>query len=119
MDILNHKTDSRVIQSETFNRDNTRGMNTVQHLHEDGCVSWETWQDKAVVQAILDDNKEAQKHNFDPKSEMRHVASIPAEIEVKWIHETGDVNILTDFDFLKRKLNDPEWAYLKRTPLVI
>lgn len=43
-----------------------------------------------------------------------HVAQIPLEIVTKWLIEDG-VNVLDGEhqDYLARKLNDPEWAYLR------
>ncbi len=48
--------------------------------------------------------------------EMWHVAEIPNEIALKWMIEEG-VNIFSDQEafkkVLKKKLNDPDYAYLR------
>jgi len=50
----------------------------------------------------------------------RHVASIPNVIYVKWLdeeHRKGNTSLrmfTPEFDLIvQRKLNDPEWAYLR------
>jgi len=76
----------------------------------------DTWQD---VEPILDHNKalrgEAQKSDWG-----RHVASIPNVILVKWLNEEyarGNVSLrmyTAEFnELVQRKLNDPDWAYLR------
>lgn len=71
------------------------------------------------VGALLDQNREMQAHNdgYSPTRELRRVARIPALLRLKWINEEGwdclDANCQ---DKLARKLNDPDYAYLRTAP---
>lgn len=73
----------------------------------------ETIQD---VEPILEQNKmlrgEAQRSDWG-----RHVASIPNVVLVKWLNEEGaDVLRMGSEEFgafIRRKLNDPDWAHLR------
>ena len=71
------------------------------------------------VEAILEQNKvwrtEEQKSDWG-----RHVAEIPNVIYVRWLDEehargNTDLRLFTpEFDaIVKKKLQDPEWAYLR------
>lgn len=70
------------------------------------------------VEAILDNNKRLQSEQ--QKSDWgRHIASIPNVILEKWINEDG-VNYLSlpkdEFArMVKRKLRDPDYAWLRTT----
>lgn len=73
------------------------------------------------VTDILESNKQQTAQTVDSrygKEMMHHVADIPMAIYAKWLKEEG-VDILANTPeankFLKRKLNDPEFRYLKRT----
>lgn len=81
----------------------------------------------ADVEAALDVNKAMATHNdgYSPSRELRRAFHIPAIILVKWQNEIGydprhpnASNPLhpANSDFLKRKLNDPDWAYLRTAP---
>lgn len=70
------------------------------------------------VEPILERNK--QLRAMEQKSDWgRHVASIPNIIMVKWLNEEWqrghDVRYLSREwdDLVARKLQDPEWAYLR------
>lgn len=71
------------------------------------------------VEPILEWNKAARAE--DQKSDWgRHVARIPNVIYVKWLdeeHAKGNTSLRMfspEFDaIVKRKLQDPEWAYLR------
>lgn len=71
------------------------------------------------VEPILEWNKEARRD--EQKSDWgRHVARIPNVIYVKWLddeHRKGNTQLrmfTPEFDeIVKRKLQDPEWAYLR------
>lgn len=68
------------------------------------------------VAPILEWNKAAQTHNdgYTPSREMRRVASIPMALISKWLHEEGwDAFNPAHHDKLMRKLNDPEYRYLR------
>lgn len=50
------------------------------------------------------------------KQEFWLYASIPAGVQVKWLVEDGiDIYNKDHSDRVGKKLNDPEWAYLKTT----
>ena len=71
------------------------------------------------VEPILDRNKELR--TIDQRSDWgRHVASIPNVIYVRWLdeeHARGNTTLrlfTKEFDeIVQRKLDDPEWAYLR------
>lgn len=71
------------------------------------------------VEPILEWNRQARKD--EQRSDWgRHVARIPNVIYVKWLYEehakgnTGLRMFTPEFDLIvQRKLNDPEWAYLR------
>ena len=81
------------------------------HLDPDGkSLTVEHVQD---VEGILENNKalrsQPQKSDWG-----RHVASIPNVIITRWMNETGAMPFTKEFDdIVKRKLNDPDWAYLR------
>lgn len=74
------------------------------------------WQD---VEDIIERNKTLQ--NMEQKSDWgRHKASIPTTILTQWLHEEwnrGNTQIRwasDEFDrLINRKLEDPEWRYLR------
>ena len=87
---------------------------TVPHLdRSEKKIHFERIQD---VEPILDHNKALQ--SMPQKSDfMRHIATIPCVILEKWANEDG-VNIFKmpreDYSrYLRKKLNDPEWRYLR------
>lgn len=92
------------------------GMEVLFHPQPDGTFLIEHRQD---VEAHLDRNKALQNHDdgYSPTRELRRAASIPDVIVVKWMEENG-INV---FDpehstAVKRKLNDPEWRWLRTAP---
>jgi hypothetical protein len=66
---------------------------------------------------ILDRNRAMANHNdgYTPTRELRRVAHIPAIIRNKWLAEEGWDAYRPDLygDKLMRKLNDPDWQYLR------
>lgn len=85
------------------------------HKNSEGGFTIQRRQD---VEPILERNKQLQ--NTPQKSDWgRHVASIPLVFIEKWANEEG-ANLLTmgqqeSAKFLKRKLSDPDWRFLKTT----
>jgi len=85
------------------------------HRHSDGTITFERIQN---VAPILDDNKALEQ--IAQKGDFRHIATIPNVIIEQWINESG-VALLglpnKDFAaFVKRKLADPDYAYLRTAP---
>lgn len=87
------------------------------HFDSNGCdLAIEHIQD---VEPILHWNREARRD--EQRSEWgRHVARIPNVIYVKWLndeHARGNTSLwmfTAEFDLVvQRKLDDPEWAYLR------
>ena len=72
------------------------------------------------VEPIIESNKAMQKdENYSKdgiKREWWHAARIPVVIQEKWLREEGiDVFKTEHWPRLKKKLNDPDWMYLKTT----
>ena len=83
---------------------------------KDSAIIADSWQD---VEPILERNKwlrsQRQKSDWG-----RHVATIPNVILMRWLNEEHargrtDLALFSkEFDdVVKRKLNDPDWAYLR------
>lgn len=77
-----------------------------------------TIQRRQDVEPILERNKQLQ--NTPQKSDWgRHIASIPLVFIEKWANEEGANLLKMGKDeaakFLKRKLSDPDWRFLKTT----
>ena len=89
--------------------------------HNDGTFGEASWQD---CDAILEDNKRA-SNDYSRKfgDEPRMIADVPNAVLVGWMTKDGvDIFKLPQDElrkYLRRKLNDPEWSYLKRAPIVI
>jgi hypothetical protein len=72
------------------------------------------------VEPIIDTNKAMQNDdNYSRdgiKNEFWHVARIPVTIQEKWLREDGiDIYNKDHWPKVKRKLNDPDYRYLKTT----
>jgi hypothetical protein len=50
---------------------------------------------------------------------LHHAARIPASVLMEWVREDGHQAVYLDPKYLARKLNDPDWRYLKRLPIQI
>lgn len=94
------------------------GISHEVHFEEDRLVFAAT-QD---CDAILDLNKAMATENdgYTPSREMRRVASIPLVLVYKWRQEEGwDAFNPRHADRLARKLNDPDYAWLRTAPGVV
>ena len=67
------------------------------------------------VEPLLERNKALANANdgYTPSREMRRLASIPNIVLMQWLAEAGSFEILRDPEFLAKKLNDPDYAYLR------
>jgi hypothetical protein len=67
------------------------------------------------VGAVLDQNKKLQNHNdgYSESRELRRVASIPAVVIEQWKNEGIDIFNPDHAVAVARKLNDPDYAYLR------
>lgn len=72
------------------------------------------------VPIIIDRNKQAQ-NDWDGKlgDGLHKAAEIPASVLMQWYIADGQKAVLLDPDYLTRKLNDPDWKYLKRLPITL
>lgn len=69
---------------------------------------------------LLESNKSAQNESFDKRSEMWHVARIPAYVQLEWLTKYGvDPWDPNHAEGRRRLLNSSEYAHLKRAPIVI
>jgi hypothetical protein len=75
------------------------------------------------VEPVLDVNKDEYNNydkHLDRGNEMRHVARIPASVQLKWLLEDGiDIHNKDHMGAVLRKLNDPDWRYLRTNPTVL
>lgn len=72
------------------------------------------------VPLIIADNKRAQNDHSGKLGDGLHkAASIPASVLMEWVREDGHAAVYLDPDYLARKLNDPDWRYLKRLPITL
>lgn len=73
------------------------------------------------VDPILDENK--RKQNLEQRGWVRQVGSIPHVVTVKWMQEDGvfwpRLAPREQDEYLRRKLNDPDYLYLKTTSLKV
>ena len=69
------------------------------------------------VPLIIADNKRAQNEHSGRLGDGLHkAASVPNSILLEWFFADG-VWAPDDVDYMARKLNDPDWRYLKRLPI--
>ena len=90
----------------------------VKHWRPDGSGGIEVKISQDVA-PLLDRNRAMANHNdgYTESREMRRVASVPAIVRQKWLIEEGwDMMDPAHSDKLARKLNDPDWAYLRTAP---
>lgn len=94
----------------------TPDVQTTKLIVSDGDLHVERTQD---VEPILDHNKEISGLQQPFAGAFRHVATIPLVILEKWMNEEGaPVMSMSKNEFarfVKKKLNDPDWRYLKTT----
>ena len=93
------------------------GKHQVFHEEPDETFTIETTQD---AQEIVDSNRRKFNHYGDKLSvgkrgDWHQVASIPSVVMEQWIKETNGA-VLDDPKLLAAKLNDPDWALLKKSP---
>ena len=96
-------------------------------LHSDNGVTstfhYDEMADRSIIQTsqdcepIIERNKAVQSEKNDIGDWARHVATIPLVVAQKWMQDDG-VNFLAmgkadRRKYLRRKLNDPEWRYLR------
>lgn len=84
--------------------------------NEDGTFTVTQTQD---CEAIIELNKAMYNHNdgYTPSRDMKRIASIPNTFVYKWLVEEGwNANDPRYGDRLKRKLNDPDWRFLRTAP---
>lgn len=84
----------------------------------DGTVTFERVQD---VAPILDDNRQLEQQA--QRGDFRHVGTVPNVLIEKWINEEGAPVLAMSSDefarFIRRKLDDPDYRYLRTAPKLI
>lgn len=101
-----------------------------EHDPQRGLTMW--WEDTSDgfllhyeqdAEPIVDSNKikaNAGRDYYARDKDMWRVASIPIGIQYKWLIEDGlDVHDPDQWDRVARKLNDPDWRYLKTAEIII
>lgn len=87
------------------------GKTTTVEFLPDGNFLIHSYED---VAPLLDNNKMLRNDRVvDKRSEMRHVADIPATVIHKWLQEGIDVWSGEHQKEVAQKLNDPDWRYLR------
>ena len=88
-----------------------------QYHHYDHLTDITTIESVQNVEPIIERNKELAKTDHQQrgiKGGFWHAASVPNIIIEKWLREDGvDFFNRDHWGAVKRKLNDPEWAYLR------
>ena len=92
------------------------GVTTTFEIDEDGNVLVKRSQ---VLAKHFDANRQAYNafSLSDRARDIWRMASIPAVIVEKWLNEDG-INVFrkSDAERVRRKLNDPEWRWLRTAP---
>lgn len=91
------------------------GITQWHHFDEmTGKTTIETVQD---VEPFIEMNKkmrnDADYSRRGMKNEFWHVATIPIVVQEQWLKEGIDIHNNDHWPAVKRKLNDPEWQYLR------
>ncbi len=71
---------------------------------------------------FLDMNRAMANENdgYSPSRDLRRAASIPIGVAMKWLIEEGlDIYDPDHGERLMRKLNDPDWRYLRTAPGIL
>jgi hypothetical protein len=102
-----------------FDHDQQRGLKIVWEDTSDGFVLHY----EQDAQPIVDSNKakaNAGRDYYARDKDMWRVASIPIAIQYKWLIEDGlDVHDPDQWGRVARKLNDPDWRYLKTAEIIL
>lgn len=110
-------------------------MSLLLDVYPDGAyetVEWDYANGQAVIrrfsgdlQATIDRNKELLNHGNDrirtpDGMDMRHVASVPVDVQYKWFADYGiRAWDKEDWPAVKRLLNSNEWRYLRTSELYL
>jgi hypothetical protein len=88
--------------------------------HEEDAVLVKTEFDDAGTRALIDANRSAQNEDFDRRSEMWHVASIPTSVMYEWMTKFG-VNAWNrdHADRVKKLLNSDDYRWCKVKHIII
>jgi hypothetical protein len=104
------------VTKHLLEHDEFSGLTDFYHTASDGRFGVEIVQD---VEPILENNKALQGLNdgYTPSKEFRRAASIPNVIIEKWRIEEGiDFFNPDHWPAIKRKLNDPDYLWLRTAP---
>ena len=88
-----------------FSHDAATGVSTIEYRQDAG--------------PVIEANKRLQNEGdgYSPSRDLRRAAGIPAIIVMKWLVEDG-INVFErdHWAAVRRKLNDPEWPWLRTAP---
>lgn len=92
----------------------------VEYHHYDEATDRTIIESVQDVAPLLERNKAlatADDDGWSPSRELRRAAGIPAIVILKWLHEDG-INLFdrNHWPAVKRKLNDPDWRWLRTAP---
>lgn len=95
-------------------------------LEHDGAILTETILDGGDMhvlrhqdcEPILDNNKRLYTLNdgYSPSRDLRRVASIPLTVVEQWMKEGVNIFDKNCAEAIRKKLNSPEWLYLRTAP---
>lgn len=102
-----------------FKADPARGMNIWWEDTGDGFLLHYEQDAEPIIE--LNKKKRNEGRNYYAQdSELWRVASIPIGIQYKWLIEDGiDVHNEEHWPRVARKLNDPDWRYLKTAEVIV
>lgn len=102
-----------------FDRDPSRGLTTWWEDTPEGFLL----RYEQDVEPLIDENRRKQNAGRDyyaSAGDYWKVASIPVTVQYKWMIEDGiDITNPDHWPRVQRKLNDPDWRYLKTAEVIV
>lgn len=99
------------------------GLATGMRVEGDGKITVRTWQD---VEPFVEMNKVRQtdgSNGYGKTRELRHTMSIPHNVFLMWLQADGILPMVAmrwskyeKVAYLKKKVNDPDYQYLRTVP---
>ena len=99
-----------------LDRDLASGI--VEVFHHDPLADVSTIETRHDCEPLIEHNKRlaTADDGWSPSRELRRVGSIPFGVYLQWLAEGFDALDPNNTVELKRRLNDPDWRWLKTSP---